>query len=322
MRTNKKYGGRRKPRVFISYRRDDANVAARITDYLRKHLGKDNVFQDLTSLRPGAVFVEETARWIDSCTAIIVIISKSWSLDRLRSEADYVRQEIKLALQRKLHIYPLLLDGASLPKASELPEDIRSLVHRNAIDLPQLYFQEGLQKLLQAIRPSPWKNSAILLTLAIVVIALAGALILYHSPLVQNTRNKTLRSSTGPVPGGTPSASIGRTLQVPGVSNRGSPKTYSDVVTLPAGSSIRDTRVFAKELNVPEWTGCQSAGGELVCGNGPERIENLKFVSSAPHIRTSASATTVSIEFKNWDVRGRQVRLEVEYDGQTPENHR
>lgn len=293
-----------------------------MADYLRRPLGKENVFQDLTSLQPGVPFPEEISRWIDSCTAMVVIISRNWPVDRLISETDYVRWEIKLAFHRKLDVFPLLIDGAGMPAPSELPEDIRSLAYRHAIDLPQHYFQEGLRKLLQAIRPWRWKGNVLLLSSAAAAIVLVVPLVLNRSGL-RNGAQETARSTTStPAPGATVSASTGKTLQIPGIFNGRTPDTYSDVVTLPAGSLVKATRVFAKELNVPEWTVCKPNGIRLICGNGPERLENLWFRTLSPHTATSDSARTVTIDVQNLDVRDRQVRLQVEYTEQTRKQDR
>jgi hypothetical protein len=40
---------------------------------------------------------------------------------------DFVRIEIAAALQRNIPVIPILLEGATIPKAAELPEDLKEL---------------------------------------------------------------------------------------------------------------------------------------------------------------------------------------------------
>ena len=47
------------PRIFISYRRDDsAGHAGRLFDRLVDHFGRDQVFIDIDTIKPGLDFVE------------------------------------------------------------------------------------------------------------------------------------------------------------------------------------------------------------------------------------------------------------------------
>src|SRR5262249_18378573 len=52
---------------------------------------------------------------------------------RLNNPTDFVRVEIESALQRDVRVIPILVDGAQMPKASELPESLQSLATRNAV---------------------------------------------------------------------------------------------------------------------------------------------------------------------------------------------
>ena len=47
------------PRIFISYRREDSSGhAGRLYDLFARHFGKDQVFMDIDTIRPGVDFVE------------------------------------------------------------------------------------------------------------------------------------------------------------------------------------------------------------------------------------------------------------------------
>src|SRR5262249_8347676 len=59
---------------------------------------------------------------------------------RLDDPGDYVRVEIAAALTRKIRVVPVLVDGARIPKANELPDDLKPLVRRNAIEVRNAQF--------------------------------------------------------------------------------------------------------------------------------------------------------------------------------------
>jgi hypothetical protein len=70
------------------------------------------------------------------------VIGKAWSTAvdaagrrRLDDPADWVRLEIAAALSRGIKVIPVLVDGASMPSARDLPEPIVSLARHQAIEL-------------------------------------------------------------------------------------------------------------------------------------------------------------------------------------------
>ena len=54
---------------------------------------------------------------------------------RLEDEKDYVRIEIASALKRGIPVIPVLLDGTPMPSQSELPDYLKSLTRRQALEL-------------------------------------------------------------------------------------------------------------------------------------------------------------------------------------------
>src|SRR5262245_39400181 len=54
---------------------------------------------------------------------------------RLDDPYDFVRIEIAQALQRDIPVIPILLDGARIPKADQLPEDLKELALRNGMEI-------------------------------------------------------------------------------------------------------------------------------------------------------------------------------------------
>lgn len=128
--------------IFLSYRRGPgaSEAAGRLYDRLASRFGRDNVFMDVDTVRPGADFVEAIRREIGSSRAVLAIIDPNWATDaagrnRISEEGDYVRLEIVTALQRGVTVIPVLVLGAQMPAADQVPADLRPLTRRQAVVL-------------------------------------------------------------------------------------------------------------------------------------------------------------------------------------------
>jgi hypothetical protein len=127
-------------RVFLSYRRDDtAGRAGRLFDGLIKRLGPGQVFQDVEGISPGLDFEQALVEWLDRADASVVVIGADWvtaaeadGRRRLDHDDDYVRREVGAALASGRPVVPVLVGGAQLPRANELPDDLEPLVRRQA----------------------------------------------------------------------------------------------------------------------------------------------------------------------------------------------
>src|SRR5512132_3601954 len=128
--------------IFISYRREDAaGYAGRLYDRLAAHFGDERVFMDVEGIEPGADFFDAIERAVGSCEALIVMIGNEWlAVDsaghrRLDDPADFVRIETATALTRGIRVVPVLVDGAVVPRADQLPVQLVPLTRRQAVEL-------------------------------------------------------------------------------------------------------------------------------------------------------------------------------------------
>lgn len=145
--------------IFISYRRTGGAKDARaIFERLRRELGDHRVFIDLEGIEPGEDFVDLLERQLDGCEALVVLIGPDWAgvtnehgARRLDDENDFVRIEVGAALRRGVKIFPVLIDGALPPRATELPKDLRPLVRRQAVVLDYAKFDADVVRLARAI---------------------------------------------------------------------------------------------------------------------------------------------------------------------------
>src|ERR1044071_8340181 len=106
--------------VFVSYRRaDSAGYAGRLVDHLKSQFGQQ-VFFDVDSINPGANFHQVIEETFAKCGAVVILIGKRWlerdaGMPRFGEEQDVITQEIGLAMESKLPILPVLVDGACMP---------------------------------------------------------------------------------------------------------------------------------------------------------------------------------------------------------------
>ncbi|HET9276903.1 MAG TPA: tetratricopeptide repeat protein [Flavitalea sp.] len=156
--------------IFISYRRDDSlGSTGRLYDRLVEHFGADSVFIDVDGIAPGEDFIDAMEQAVGKCEILIAVIGKRWlsisneSGKRLiDNPSDFVRIEIAAALKRGITIVPVLVENAQMPNPDELPEDIRSISRRNAIEISHGRFEldtDRLIKSLESILKNPKKQS-------------------------------------------------------------------------------------------------------------------------------------------------------------------
>ena len=146
--------------VFISYRRSDAGGhAGRLYDALRRRLGTRAVFMDVGSLRPGDEWQKVIEREIARCDVMLVLIGPDWATTadatgqpRLAADADPVRIEIEAGLAADRELIPVLLGGAHMPASAGLPESIRALAGRHAIEISNSTYAAGVRTLVAALR--------------------------------------------------------------------------------------------------------------------------------------------------------------------------
>jgi hypothetical protein len=151
------------PAIFISYRREDsAGYAGRMHEELEGRLGAGQVFRDADTLRAGQDFEQAIRRRLEHCHACVVLIGPNWAKSstetgerRLHQPGDYVCMEIAAALARPdVLIIPVLVGGATMPAAADLPEVIRPLRRRQAITVRDEAWEADMDRLAAALRPA------------------------------------------------------------------------------------------------------------------------------------------------------------------------
>ena len=147
-------------RIFISYRREDsAGSAGRLHDTLAKQFGPDHVFRDVADIYAGDDFRQAIEREIGQSDVVLVVIGPRWlnvrddkNQPRLEDPHDLLRLEVASALTRNTRVIPVLVDRATVPSESALPDDLKLLARRNAVEIRDGAWDDDVRRLVQSIK--------------------------------------------------------------------------------------------------------------------------------------------------------------------------
>ena len=151
---------RKMNQIFMSYRREDnAGVTGRIYDRLVQRFGKKAIFKDIDSIPLGVDFRQHIDGIVQECDAVLIVMGDKWAGDmkrtgkrRIDNPEDFVRIEIESALQRNIRVIPLLIQNASMPSESSLPESLKGLATRNGITIGHdPHFHSDMDRLIKAL---------------------------------------------------------------------------------------------------------------------------------------------------------------------------
>jgi tetratricopeptide (TPR) repeat protein len=178
-------------KIFINYRRDDSiGMAGRLHDRLAQTFGRDKLFMDVDHIPVGADFVAHLNSQVAACDVVLVVIGPNWlkikdkaGQRRLHQPDDFVAIEIAAALARDIRVIPVLVDGARMPKESELPDSLKALARRQAAEVRHAHFGKDAEALVarmhealgdEAAGPRRWRVRALAAVAAAVVLLLIG----------------------------------------------------------------------------------------------------------------------------------------------------
>jgi len=115
---------------------------------------------DVAAIEPGRDFRKAIDQSVATCSVLLALIGQEWleskdSLGRKRLDDinDFVRIELASALRRDIPVIPVLVRGAKMPHAEQLPDDLKDLAYRNAVELTHARWKSDVQVLIRALRP-------------------------------------------------------------------------------------------------------------------------------------------------------------------------
>jgi len=147
--------------IFISYRREDSEgQAGRLFEDLTERFGERAVFMDVAGIEPGRDFRRVIEQQVASCGVLLALIGKDWltaadehGRRRLDDVADFVRLETASALKRDIPVIPVLVRDAAMPRAEQLPDELKDLAYRNGVELTHARWASDVKLLIAALMP-------------------------------------------------------------------------------------------------------------------------------------------------------------------------
>jgi hypothetical protein len=149
-------------------------MTGRIFDRLEGHYGQGHVFMDIDNIPYGTDFRHHLQDTLDRCDILLVVVGPRWfgrneaDQPRLFEESDWVRLEVATALEKKIPVIPLLVEGARMPKPGDLPKDLEGFAYRQAAVLDVgVDFRVHMERLTKsmdrilALRKSPEPQAAL-----------------------------------------------------------------------------------------------------------------------------------------------------------------
>lgn len=147
-----------KRKIFINYRRaDNPDFVERIRDWFAWKYGRDSVFMDFDTIPPFTPFADFIREQVRECDVLVTIIGPEWLRllrDRVeqQDEEDYVQLEIRLAIEEGKPIAPICIKKAPIPRARDLPADLRPMLDYNMAGLDSgKHFLDNIEMLMDSL---------------------------------------------------------------------------------------------------------------------------------------------------------------------------
>lgn len=146
-------------KIFISYRRADAQMTARaMKTFLDGIPAVSEVFLDFDEIAVGSDFEQVINSALAKSQVCLVLIGDKYlnggqdgDTPRIFDPEDFVRREAALALSSKTKVVPVLIDDAEMPSAAKLPDDLKGLPRLNAFQLRTSHFNGDMDDLLDVL---------------------------------------------------------------------------------------------------------------------------------------------------------------------------
>ena len=142
-------------RIFINYRRGDTSAnASRLYEWLSERYGEEQVFMDVDAIEPGRPWREAIDSAVGSSDLVLALIGRDWMTElrrRLDDTDDFMRHELETAFRRGVRIIPVLVEGAEMPRQSELPDTLAQLSEYQAFVIRNERWEWDKQELLRRV---------------------------------------------------------------------------------------------------------------------------------------------------------------------------
>ena len=117
------------------------------------------VFMDVSAIEAGRDFRKAIEEGVVQCGVLLVLMGPEWlhakdksGVRRLDDPSDFVRIETASALKRDIPVIPVLVRGAQMPRAEQLPDELKELAYRNCVELTHPRWRSDINLLIEALR--------------------------------------------------------------------------------------------------------------------------------------------------------------------------
>ena len=113
---------------------------------------------DVRGIEAGADFADRIHATVTGCDVLLAVIGPNWlapgpgGARRIDNPVDLVRAEIRSALVAGVAVVPVLVGGAGMPTADQLPPDIAQLARSNALEISDARFNADAGSLVATLR--------------------------------------------------------------------------------------------------------------------------------------------------------------------------
>lgn len=128
-------------------------------DDLVQQFDESTVFMDVSAIEAGRDFRKAIEEGVTKCGVLLVVMGPEWleakdehGKRRLDDPGDFVRIETASALKRDIPVIPVLVRGAKMPTAEQLPDDLKELAFRNCVELTHARWRSDILLLIEALR--------------------------------------------------------------------------------------------------------------------------------------------------------------------------
>jgi hypothetical protein len=145
-------------RIFITYRSEDPGWSVALDRELSIVFGPEQVFRASRTMQLGESFPERIRVGIANASVLLAVIGPRWleprtdGLRRIDDPDDWVRREIRLALEAGQLVVPVLVDGVRPLVAEELPADVRALAERQYVRLGHKDAEADIHRLIERLQ--------------------------------------------------------------------------------------------------------------------------------------------------------------------------
>lgn len=125
------------PRIFLSYRQVDRQIAERIQERLVSTFGADDIVTEITDIPEDSSYRRGLNNALEDFETIIILIGQGWNQLKEASNGpnptqpdDFTRIQVGTALNTTDKILvPILVNDATMPHEATLSNDLAAIVH-------------------------------------------------------------------------------------------------------------------------------------------------------------------------------------------------